>query len=90
MRINVDASFLGLLANFLYCSLGSVPFKYLGLPIRVNYRRLSTCQPLLDTLVTRLNSWSNRFVSLGGRVILLNSVLNFILIFFPFLYENAK
>jgi len=33
MRINVDASFLCLVANFLHYSLGSVPFKYLGLPI---------------------------------------------------------
>jgi len=37
---------------------------------------------LLDTLVTRMSSWSNKFVSLGGMVILLNSVLNSILIFF--------
>jgi hypothetical protein len=38
---------------------------------------------LLDTLVSSLSEWSNRFVSLGGGGdSYKNSVLNFILIFF--------
>lgn len=69
MGSNVDASFLGLAANFLYYSVGSLPFKYLGLSIGANSRRF--CQPLLDIVVTRLSSWSNKFVNMGGRVILL-------------------
>jgi hypothetical protein len=54
MRINVDVSFLRLAANFLHRSIGSFPFKYLGLPIGANSRRLSTWRSLFDTLVTRL------------------------------------
>lgn len=30
----------------------------------------------------RLNSWSHSYVSLGGKVILINSMLNGILVFF--------
>ena len=80
--INVDASFPYLTANFLHCSIGSFPFKYMALPIGANSRKLSTWQPLLDMLLTRLSSWINRFVGWGGRVILLNSVLDSIPIFF--------
>lgn len=64
MGSNVDASFLGLAANFLHYSVGSLPFKYLGLSIGANSMRF--CQPLLDTVVTRLSSWSNMLIWVGG------------------------
>lgn len=74
MGINVDATFLGLAANFLHCSISYFPFKYLGFPIGANSKRLSTWQPLLDTLVSHQSKWR--------RVILLDSALNYIPIFF--------
>lgn len=74
-------TFLGLGENFLHCNIGSIPLKYLGHSIGVNSRSLSIWQPLLDILINRLSSWSNKFVNFG-RVILLNLVLNFIMIFF--------
>lgn len=39
-------------------------------------------EPLITLVYNRFRSWRNKFVSVGGRVILLNSVLNVILIFF--------
>jgi hypothetical protein len=55
---------------------------YLGLPVGANPRKERTWKPLLDSLAKRLNNWQFRYVSLGGRVILLNSVLNSIPIFY--------
>jgi hypothetical protein len=43
---------------------------------------MSTWEPMLDQLKKRLNSWGNKYVSLGGRIVLLNSVLNAIPIFY--------
>jgi hypothetical protein len=43
---------------------------------------LGPWQPLIDTISRKLGSWNNRWVSMGGRVVLLNSVLNSIPIFF--------
>jgi hypothetical protein len=37
---------------------------------------------MLEQLKNRLNSWGNKYVSLGGRIVLLNSVLNAIPIFY--------
>jgi hypothetical protein len=37
---------------------------------------------LIDSLRKRLNAWGNKFVSLGGRIVLLNAVLNAIPIFY--------
>jgi hypothetical protein len=46
---------------------------------------------MLEQLKKRLNSWGNQYVSLGGRIVLLNSVLNAIPIFYlSFLKIPAK
>jgi len=80
--VNVSSEFLGVAVRFLYCSEVCLPFKYLGLPMGKNLRQERTWIPLIDTLTRRLYSWGNRFVSLGGRVSLLNSGL----IAIPMLY----
>jgi hypothetical protein len=45
-------------------------------------RKERTWKLLLNSLAKRLGDWQYRYVSLGGRVILLNSLLNSILIFY--------
>jgi hypothetical protein len=82
MGVNVPHDFLRLAAVFLNCKVGLVPFKYLGLPVGVNPRRLATWEPLINSLRKRPGSWSCKYVSLGGRITLLNSVLNAIPIFY--------
>ncbi|MCH79641.1 LINE-1 reverse transcriptase like, partial [Trifolium medium] len=82
LGVNVTEDFLDLGCSFLNCKRGEVPFKYLGLPVGANPRRLATWEPLLDHMRRKLNSWGNKFISFGGRIVLLNSVLNSIPIFF--------
>jgi len=48
----------------------------------VNHRKESTWEPLIQQISNRLGSWHNRFVSLGGRVVIINSILNSIPIFY--------
>jgi hypothetical protein len=43
---------------------------------------MATWEPLINSLQKRLGSWSNKFVTLGGHIVLLNSVLNAIPIFY--------
>jgi hypothetical protein len=76
MGVNMSSEFLGVTERFLHCRIGSIPFIYLGLHVGANHRKEITWQPLLDTLVKRLRVWRNKYVSLGGRVVLLNSILN--------------
>ncbi|KAK2387063.1 hypothetical protein QL285_060888 [Trifolium repens] len=82
MGINVSQSFMRLASIFLNCRMGVMPFKYLGLPVGANPRRASTWEPMLNSLRKRLGVWGNKYVSLGGRIVLLNSVLNAIPIFY--------
>jgi hypothetical protein len=80
--VNVALSFLEIATTFLNCRLGSIPFIYLGLPIGANPRSDSTWDPLLDHLRKRLFSWRNKHISLGGRIVMINAVLNAIPIFY--------
>ncbi|GAU21871.1 hypothetical protein TSUD_33680 [Trifolium subterraneum] len=80
--INVSSTFLTMASTFLNCRLGSIPFKYLGLPIGANPKSGSTWDPHLDHIRNRLSSWRNKYISLGDRVVMLNAVLNSIPIFF--------
>ena len=45
----------------------------------------------MERIRARLSSWGNKYISLGGRIVLLNSVLNSIPIFYlSFLKMLAK
>ncbi|MCI15623.1 LINE-1 reverse transcriptase like, partial [Trifolium medium] len=50
--------------------------------VGANPRLSSTWDPVVKTIEKRLLSWKHRYVSLGGRVVLLNSVLASIPVFF--------
>lgn len=66
----------------LHCKVGSLPFKYPGLLVSANPKKKCTWDLLVNLVSKRLSSWRNRFSNLGGRVVLLNSALNFIPVFF--------
>ncbi|GAU38148.1 hypothetical protein TSUD_395930 [Trifolium subterraneum] len=82
MGINVPEDFLGMASEFLNCRVGRTPFKYLGLPVGANPRKLSTWEPMLNVIKGRLCAWGNKYVSLGGRIVLINAVMNAIPIFY--------
>jgi len=52
-----------------------VPFVYLGLSIGGDSRRLIFWEPLLRSIKSRLSGYNSRFLSFGGRLVLLKFVL---------------
>jgi hypothetical protein len=80
--VNVNEDFMEMACDFLNCSRGSLPFKYLGLPVGANMKSMTTWEPLVDCLGRRLNTWGHRYLSFGGRIVLLNSILNSMPIFY--------
>jgi hypothetical protein len=63
-------------AGLFGCAQGQFPMRYLGIPI--HYRRLSLAEWKIieERLKKRLSSWKGKLLSLGGRLILINSVLS--------------
>ena len=70
--VNIADSLLNEAASILHCK---VPFLYLGLSIGGDPRRLAFWDPVLNTIKARLRGWQSRFLSFGGRLVLLKSVL---------------
>lgn len=73
---------LGRFASSLHCKTSSLPFKYLGLPVGGNPRRISFWEPVLRRVRNRLALWKNKTLSFGGRICLIKSVLSSIPLFF--------
>ncbi|CAI8588410.1 unnamed protein product [Vicia faba] len=54
---------------------GSMPFTYLGMSIKLKKISTQDCQNLVETMTSKIKSWSTRALSFAGRVILVNYVL---------------
>ena len=63
------------LVNTTGFSLGSFPMKYLGVPLISTRLSHCDCQPLLDKIMARIQSWTSRSLSYAGRLQLIASVL---------------
>ena len=80
--VNIPDSWLVEAASMMNCHRGSIPFVYLGLPIGGDSRKLSFWKPVADRIVAHMSSWSNKFLSFDGRLVLLNSFLSSLPVYF--------
>jgi hypothetical protein len=80
--VNISDSWLSETVSALWFKVGNVSFLYLGLPIEGDPRRLSFWEPVLARLKNRLSRWKSRFLSFGGRLILLKYVLTSLSVYF--------
>jgi len=80
--VNVSDSWLHEAVVVMHCKHGRIPFLYLGLPIGGDPRKLQFWQPLVERIRNRLSGWKCKNLSMGGRLILLKSVLSSIPVYF--------
>ena len=76
-----------LLAERLHCKKGSLPFRYLGLPIGANPRTVSMWDPMVEKFEKKLSSWKRQYLSFGGRITLIKSSLSSLLVYYMSLYK---
>ncbi|PWA71177.1 RNA-directed DNA polymerase, eukaryota [Artemisia annua] len=57
------------------CKASTVPFKYLGLVVGANMNRVCNWKPVYDVFEARLSKWKASCLSIGGRMVLINSML---------------
>ncbi|KAL0354745.1 UNVERIFIED_CONTAM: hypothetical protein Sradi_3921400 [Sesamum radiatum] len=55
---------------------GSLPIKYLGVPLTSSRLTTTDCQPLLDKFAQRLAGWNHLTLSFAGRTQVIKSVLS--------------
>ncbi|XP_074300468.1 uncharacterized protein LOC141631739 [Silene latifolia] len=54
---------------------GTLPFKYLGVPISSKKLTKNDCAKLTDKIMARIRAWGTRHLSYAGRLVLVNAVL---------------
>ena len=55
--------------------LGSLPVRYLGIPLLSSKLTAADCMELVDRITARIRSWTTKFLSYAGRLQLIQSVL---------------
>ena len=68
---NLDA-----LATILRCRVGSLPMKYLGMPLGTPYKTASVWDPILERMEKKLSGWKRLYLSKKGRLTLVKSTLS--------------
>ncbi|CAA7027691.1 unnamed protein product [Microthlaspi erraticum] len=54
---------------------GSLPVKYLGVPLSSKKLSITNCEVLIQQVKTRLTSWSSKSLSFAGRLVLIKTVI---------------
>jgi hypothetical protein len=72
------------------CKKGSYPFNYLGIPM--HYRRLNNKDwaTIEERIEKKLSSWKGKYLSVGDRLVLINSVLSSLPMFMLSFFEIPK
>ncbi|GJV05024.1 uncharacterized protein Tco_1338593 [Tanacetum coccineum] len=55
---------------------GTLPIKYLGVPLISSRLRYRDCKVLVERVQNRINDWKNKYLSFAGRLQLVMSVLS--------------
>lgn len=58
------------------CDMGSLPMKYLGVPLGAGFKEKAIWNPILEKANKRLAGWKRLYLSKGGRVTLIKSNLS--------------
>jgi hypothetical protein len=72
------------------CASGSLPIRYLGIPIHHRMLRNSEWNPVENRFAAKLGCWRSKMLSYGDRIILINSVLTSLPMFMLSFLEIPK
>lgn len=72
------------------CQALKFPIKYLGMPLGANPKSKATWKPVIDKFKAKLATWKRRYLSFGGRITLIKSVLCSLPIYFMSLFRMPK
>lgn len=78
--IGIDDYFLHDASQFLCCKLDTIPFKFFGISVGGNPRRVNFWNLILVSVREKLSPWIGRLLSIGGIVTLINSVITNLLV----------
>jgi hypothetical protein len=63
------------IAHLQNCHVGSLPFKYLGVPLHFDRLKREDIQPLIDKMIKKAAGWRGRLLAYSSRLVLIKSCL---------------
>lgn len=90
MGVHVLESFMQTTLDFHCWKIGKIPFSLIGILLACNQRHCSTWTVVVEHMRSRLTSWKCRFLLIGGRITLINLVLNAIPVYYLSFYKISK
>lgn len=79
--LNLNPAEGEVLASIFGCKTAKLPLTYLGLPLHFKKPSIKDWQVVIDKITSRIQGWKGKLLSYGGRLILLNSVISSIPIY---------
>ena len=76
LSVRMEESYVIFLANAFGCKAGTLPSKYLGLPLCVGLPKNQLWEGVLEWIQKKLSSWKSKYLSMGRRITLIKSVLS--------------
>ncbi|OAY63461.1 putative ribonuclease H protein [Ananas comosus] len=78
------------LTDILGCRVGNLPFRYLGLPLHIKHLRKEDWAPIISSIEMRIQGLKAKLLSHGGRIILVNSVLSNLPLFYFAIFKAPQ
>jgi hypothetical protein len=72
------------------CNKGYYPFKYLGIPMHHKKLGNEYLNDIIDRLKKILSGWKGKMLSVGGRLVLINSILTSLMMFMSSFFEIPR
>ena len=72
------------------CDMGTLPFKYIGRPMHHRKLRNSDWKIMEERFQKKLSGWKGKMLSVGGRLVLINSVLSNLSMFMLSFFEVPR
>ncbi|KAG5582727.1 hypothetical protein H5410_053354 [Solanum commersonii] len=78
------------LSSIMGCTIGSLPTTYLGLSLGAKFKNCEIWNGIIERFEKRLASWQMQYLPTGGKLTLINSVLDSMPTYFMFLFPISK
>ena len=74
--LRTEKSLLLKVSGIMGCKIGDLPISYLGMPLCSGRVTKSLWNPVVERVERKLSTWKANYVSIGGRVTLIKSVIS--------------
>ncbi|XP_016172256.1 uncharacterized protein LOC107614629 [Arachis ipaensis] len=88
--INCEEQWVQRMCSLWGCKEGTLPVRYLGVPLGANPKLDKTWKPIIDKVEEKLSLWKVKVLNKVGKLVLIKSVLNSFPVYYLNLYKMSK